>query len=276
MIDTGDCRVRETEVKLIICAEQPAAVIDQLATLDSIAGYQLGPVCSQTIHDWYLDTLAGALAAKRLALRIRDRSGRQQLTLKAGGGVTSTGAIERLEIERPASIAALREIVAAIASSGVKLRQLPTEQASIHDLARGIGLASIHEHTIDRCIRQIVSARQPVAQVLAELALDAVRCRFNNATYRLYEVEVEAKNESGEGLLVEIKTALMAHYGHTLRSWYHDKLMTALALRVLSHSGTPGSVYSTSEDLPPSVYDRIDAYLRSTTNLEVATLAAKP
>ncbi|MBW8055293.1 MAG: CYTH domain-containing protein [Nitrospira sp.] len=110
---------RETEVTLIAVGHRAAGVLSQIARLRRVGNYCLAPRPAQRIGDHYLDTPTGALAAKRLALRIRDIAHQQWLTLKGPAHVTAYHAIERLEIETPWSAAALQALVDELASFGL-------------------------------------------------------------------------------------------------------------------------------------------------------------
>ena len=60
----------EIEVKLT--ARDPA-VLDELARLESLAGYRLEPGPGLQLHDRYWDRPKRRLAARRVSLRIREQ-----------------------------------------------------------------------------------------------------------------------------------------------------------------------------------------------------------
>lgn len=249
---------------MIAVGHRAAGVLRQIARLRRVGNYCLAPRPAQRIGDHYLDTPTGALAAKRLALRIRDIAHQQWLTLKGPAHVTAYHAIERLEIETPWSAAALQALVDELASFGVRLRGARSTLCGdgALEVAASLGLAPIHQHITHRRLRDISLHQKDAHAVVAELALDTVLYRSDGAHYRHYEVEIEAKGEHSAQALQAIAQALMARYPAELRIWYHSKLATALALRALHATGDYVALHDRDAGMHVRAYEQVDRFLR--------------
>lgn len=251
---------RETEVTMIIWSARPQALLEQIGELESVGDYRFVPQGIKTIRDCYLDTADRALGARRLALRVREIDGRSWLALKGAPAVTAHHAIERLEIESPWPSAGARDILAELRLSGIGCPDITPVTAGKDALTSmtALGFIPIQEHTTRRDLRDVVPREARREHTLAELAIDFVVYRFENAEYRHRELEIESKDETNTTALGGISDALTTRYRPALRIWYHSKLATALALRALLEKGV---ISKRPGDMSPLAYDRIDAYL---------------
>ncbi|HET9292177.1 MAG TPA: CYTH domain-containing protein, partial [Actinomycetes bacterium] len=74
---------REVEGVLLVRADDQEAAGRRVAALETIDRFDLRPRPPQRLRDVYVDTADGALAAARVAFRVRELDGRPLLTLKA-------------------------------------------------------------------------------------------------------------------------------------------------------------------------------------------------
>lgn len=243
----------ETETKLVVCAEPPAALLDGLARLRGLADYSFSSPTRHRMLDRFLDTSDSALRARLLALRIRRTGKGERLTLKGPAQPAEHGALQRLEIERPWSLRALMEIRTVLATHGVSLPKPVTRDA--HAALRELGLSVVESYSVDRRRCGVLAGATPVA----ELALDTLTIELDGLELRFYEVEIEQKHRDGAVALGHIRAALLARYPHGLRPWCHSKFAVALALRALGGAGALPGIGS--GDAPPSLYDAIDRHL---------------
>lgn len=243
----------ETEAKLIVCAQTPAALLDGIARLRGLADYRFASPTRHSMLDRFLDTSEHSLGHRLLALRIRRTDQDERLTLKGPAQLNQHGALERLEIERPWSTPALAEIRAVLAAHGVHL-PAPAARDALAALPE-LGLRVVESYRVDRRRCDVLAAATPVA----ELALDTLKVELNGLELRFHEVEIEQKHPAGAAALTGIRAALLAHYPHGLRPWRHSKFGIALALRALATTGALTGI--SSGDAPPSLYDAIERHL---------------
>ncbi|MFQ6021717.1 MAG: CYTH domain-containing protein [Acidiferrobacterales bacterium] len=87
--------MREIEITMIVCGHKPQAVLEEICALEWIGRYRVLPRAANTIRDHYFDLPDNALRTQRLALRVREISGCQWLTLKGAARVTDLHAVRR-------------------------------------------------------------------------------------------------------------------------------------------------------------------------------------
>jgi len=281
---------QEIEATLIIYAENPLAVIGQIAGLTFLGSYRLLPQEPQAIHDLYFDTPEGALQTQKLALRVREiqpmkipapdrsrigRAGEHKLpiaetragrwlTLKGPSRPTDWGGMERLEIEAPWSEEALVRVTKALMDRGIGIlsQHQGFDYAHPLEVMTGLGLKVIQNRETRRQVRNIVSVGEEGSPVLAEMAIDTVVYHFGPQGVYHYEVEVEAKAESGSAVVKTVIESLVAMYGPALRRWDHDKLTTGQAIEKMLSEGALEGLLDGNGNLKPMAYDKIDAYLK--------------
>ena len=120
---------REVEGVLLVCADDQEAVGRKVMALQGVDRFELRPRPAQRIRDVYLDTGDGALAAARVAFRVRELDGEPLLTLKADP-VRSGLAAERLELEAPWSAGALGAALEELRRHGIELPDPPPPEGS--------------------------------------------------------------------------------------------------------------------------------------------------
>ena len=184
---------REIESTLLVCADDPAAVVTALAMITHINGYALQPLKPQRLNDIYFDTRDGRLGSARVGLRLRSVDGTWYVTLK-GPSHQSAGTADRGELELAWSKQAFEEIHHELSSYSIRLKDLEaTCEASdpIWCMQR-MGFVVVQNRDTERQRRAVVTSIN--TSPVAELAIDAVTFKLASDRVRLYAVEVELKD----------------------------------------------------------------------------------
>ncbi len=259
---------REIEAALIICAENPQAVVEQIAGMTSIGNYHLLPEDSSTLHDFYFDRPDGALQTREWALRLRESEAARWLALKGPSRPTSWGGgVERIEFEAPWSKDAVINVVKELTHSGIDI-PWPSQDFDYTRPSRimvRFGLEVVQERVNRRRLRYIVKSGDSDSNLtpLAELAVDSVVYCFGDRKVGYHEVEIEAKAEDGGATLIKtVMEDLVAMYAPTLRKWDHSKLVTGYAIERLLRAGALEGLLDVKGDLRPTAFDKICDYLK--------------
>jgi inorganic triphosphatase YgiF len=259
-------QAREVEGVLLVCADDQEAAGRRVAALEAVDRFDLRPRPAQRIRDIYVDTADGALAAARVAFRVRELDGRPLLTFKSAPVRTGLAA-ERLELEAPWSPAALRAVLDQLRRRGLKLPDhAPTAGTGepLADLA-ALGLRPTQRRENARTPRDVLDREQPDAGPVAELTIDDVTFLLPAGRARLLEVEVEAKGpgrlETVQALLGALATALP----DDLRPWPHGKLGTGRAVEKLLAAGELDGLLGPDGRVRPAAHDRISEFLLQNT-----------
>lgn len=248
-------RPLEIETALVVCSETPGDVLDAVAALRELAGFELRPRPDETIRDVYFDTPDGRVAAAGGALRAREVGGRTLLTIKWPSG--SAGARVELEEEWPGRA---WETLRAELGAELDLPATPPA-ADAAEALRLSGLEVVQERETRRRVRDVAP---PGGERLAELAVDSVAYRLPGGPVRLHEVEIEAKTADaavGEAAVATVAQALTADFRTALRPWPHGKLPTGRAVEELLAVGERDALVADDGSLLPGAYDAIAARL---------------
>lgn len=199
----------EVELKLTVVGDDPDAVLDQVAELNSIADLRLGPPETHRLHDLYWDFPDRSMRNQHLSLRLRQIDDRQVFTAK-GGTSSSDGLFRRYELEVPATPENWLGIRAALKSEGASLQD-GTErlEGDPADWIAAAGLAVTQDRTTRRTIRYAYDPAAP-DQPASELALDRTRFQFGTLTVDYWEIEIEQMDPDGSP--VELGVWLMARF----------------------------------------------------------------
>jgi hypothetical protein len=219
------------------------------------------------LHDRYLDTPDGQLAARHVALRLREIGQTRLLALKSGDEETD-GVSSRFELEAPWSGGALAAVLERLRWQGVDLPGAAAEDSASIDasgdpvaVCNAIGLHVVQDRHTRRQPRDVLPplASSPEDRI-AELAVDAVRYHLDDSRVRIFEVEVEAKGGGDAIGVARVLLALDQRFPGRLRAWPHSKLATGFALRDLlargeltSHLGPDGVLGDTGVDVVDAI-----------------------
>ena len=222
---------------LMIVSEDPRAIAQKIAMLDSIAGYRLSRQPTRVMRDVYFDTDDGRLKRRRVNLRIRRLDGGYWLTIKKSPRAFTLRRSEREELEIPWSESSLGRILKELASQSIELES-PTFAGESDPVAvlKSTGLLVIQDRETRREACDVFAEKGDQSP-LAELAVDSVQYNLKTQTVSLCEVEIEAKASVGRTVLERIQKALLERFGGDLRPWKLGKLMTGKAVGRLSEKG---------------------------------------
>ena len=269
MTDNPGSVPHEVEGTLLLLPPEPAGTAADVASLRLLGPYLLIPRETEELHDRYFDTEDRRLAAHRVALRVRASGDGFVITVKSGEDETD-GVSDRFELEAPWSESALQAAIERLRWQGIHVSLAAAgsnrsidERAPIATL-RGLGFDVVQDRRTTRRPRDVlepVGAGRP-GPPLAELAVDAVRYRFEGVPVRVFDVEVEAKG-AGPDLVGRVLRELAARYANRLRPWPHSKLATGFALRELSEEGDLGHHLGPTGVLEASGVEAVDALIRT-------------
>ena len=250
---------REVEGVLLVRADDQEAAGRRVAGLEAVDRFDLRPRPPQRIRDVYLDTGDGALAAARVAFRVRELDGRPLLTLKADP-VRSGLAAERLELEAPWSADAVLE---ELGRRGIELVDSPGGAGAGEPLAdlSGLGLHPTQVRDTTRTPRDVLERGREAAGPVAELTVDDVGYQLPTGSARLLEVEVEAKGQGGLETVQVLLAALAEGFPEALRPWPYGKLATGRAVEQLLAAGRLEGLLDPAGRIHPSAHDRLAEFL---------------
>jgi hypothetical protein len=281
---------REVEGALLVCADDQEAVGRKVMALQGVDRFELRPRPAQRIRDVYLDTGDGALAAARVAFRVRELDGEPLLTLKADP-VRSGLAAERLELEAPWSAGALGAALEELRRHGIELPDPPPPEGS-GEPRRGapVGREGSGEPRGGAPVGRVLGAGAPLADLgalglrptqtrettrtprdvhergraagpVAELTLDDVGYQLPAGTARLLEVEVEAKGPGGLEEVQALLEALAETFAGELKPWPYGKLVTGRAVERLLAAGRLEGQLDERQRIRPAAHDLLAEFL---------------
>ena len=257
---------REVEGVLLVCADDQEAAAGKVAGLEAVDRFELRPRPAQRIRDVYLDTADGALAAARVAFRVRELDGQRLLTLKADP-VRSGLAAERLELEAPWSAGALGTALEELRRRGIELPDPPDGAGTGEPLADlgGLGLRPTQTRETTRTPRDVLEGDDAAAGPVAELTVDDVGYRLPAGTARLLEVEVEAKGPGGMETVNDLLEALAAAFPDDLVPWPYGKLATGRAVEQLLADGRLDGLLDPAGRIRPAAHELLAEFLAENT-----------
>ncbi len=259
-------RAYESEATLIVCSSEPDVIAQQIAGIDSLAGFKLIPRSTLRMRDtYYLD-----LSDKpRHSVRTREVNGEILTALKGPGRKTEWGGVSRLEIEGPWSEPVLREIVNELRGKEYELPLSPAAFArtSAKDVMNMIGIQQVQDRETSRQVRDMETIEDPAAGRIAEMVVDSVVYHLPGYDIRHFEVEVEEKKSGYSDMMRVFLERLAEHYHPHLRPWAYNKLAVGMAIERLLPTGV------LQQDLGPGNMLTEPAYRKILENLE--TLQAR-
>jgi inorganic triphosphatase YgiF len=249
---------REVEGVLLVRADDQEAAARRVAGLEAVDRFLLRPRPALQIRDVYVDTGDGALAAARVAFRVRVLDGRPLLTLKSAPVRTGLAG-ERLELEAPWSAEALQTVLEELRRREVQLPNPPEGAGAGEPLAdlAALGLRPTQSRETTRIPRDVLERGDPDAGPVAEMSIDDVAFLLPAGTARLLEVEVEAKGPGGMETVQALLEALAAALPEDLRPWGYGKLGTGRAVERLLAAGELEGLLDEAGRVRPAAHDRL-------------------
>lgn len=248
----------EVEATLAVVSERPAEVAERIAELDGVGPYRFEWQGDEELRDVYLDTSAGELWGRDVALRLRQGGSGWRITLKGPARPASGGGVERSELEVEWSPAKLDRVLGTLRERGVELPAPPSDAGEDPvAVLRGLGLDVVQDRrTVRRSARVTAASAGGAGETLAWLALDTVSFRTaSGRSVRHREVEVEATPAAPDGLPGTVAGLLRRRLGDALRPWEHPKLATGAAVEELDPPAGPDG------SLRPAAYELLQREL---------------
>ena len=252
----------ETETTLVVASENPEEILSKIGEISSIHNYQLLPGGTLTLSDYYFDKPSGDFSSFNWALRIRQIGEHAWIAAKGPSRETSSGGLERAEIELAWSLEAFDELSNLLAQHGLFVSGSQEQRISEDplDALRDAGLIVIQKRQTVRVVRHIRSAEK--GRLLAELALDHVIYHIGSRALLHHEIEIESKAKEGRSAIRFLMQYLLGLYPAQLREWHYSKLATGRAIEMLLGEGHLGEVLD-NDYLRPGAYDLIEKHWRT-------------
>lgn len=279
----------ERETTLLIKTRAPLSIAESIRSLSEIGEYCLYSPYTINIYDVYIDTADALLRKGGFALRLRRAEPRGMnssaknpgdvhtntarsdapyrgtfLTLKGRTTKTSSGAIERIEIEEPASEESFSKVAKTLRTFKIHIPQLgaPIDWKNASSLVENLGLTVIQNRLNIRAVRKISLKEKAKPEALAELVVDKVEFQIAGSRLIHHEVEIEAITPTDRDVLHDVAKALKHMYKDILISWEHNKLATGKALEELTRTVPAKALIDSQGNVKPGTYDKIDMLLK--------------
>lgn len=253
---------REIEAKLLVLGWDRDGIRRQLTTAGAIPRFTLAKAREVELSDVYWDTAVHDVAQVGCALRLRRVARETSVALKGEARATELGRVERLEIERPWSLDALREIIGELALRG----GWPPDTGDVQSCStpdetlRRLGFRPFQSRRTHRIARDVFRDATPIP--VAELALDLVHYRVAGRDVRHHEIEVELVPPGSPEDVDDVAIGLLRVLGGDVRPWPYSKTATGAALERLIEAGRLGGAELGNDGLlAPRVYERIEELL---------------
>ncbi|MEJ2719330.1 MAG: CYTH domain-containing protein [Deltaproteobacteria bacterium] len=261
--ESGSRSQREEEVTLVVCSENPRAILEAISALTVIGDFRLHASDTLNVHDRYFDTADMSLWDRHVVLRLRQIESKRWITFKGPSRTDEDGFASRLEVEAEWSDHALTETLNQLAKSGIELplKANAGDRSDPLDLFNALGLVVVQDRETLRMVRNIVPLADDGALAAAQLVLDSVSYRFHEMNVRHSEVEIEALTSDGARVLKTLAENLRDRFGGALQRWNHSKLATGWAIENLWHDLDMAGCIKDGH-LLPAAYEQIDRFLR--------------
>ena len=223
----------EKEITLVAYNESAETISNHISKLNNISKYLLAAVKVEDIVDVSFDTSDKNLFQKHMSLRIRKINGRCLFTLKSNPVFDMSGTVKRDELELEWKPDSFDDLVDALIASGIKI---PCNYAFDFDWYKSmssLGMNVLQERHTKRLAKEIYCEQI----LVAELAIDEVKYRYEQGDVFHREIEIESKSTYGDSAISIISKHLVEKYPNTLWTWMLSKLELGMALQDLIMSG---------------------------------------
>lgn len=254
---------KEMEATLVVANDHPLDIMEEISARVTLGPYRLSIAGVLSLKDTYYDTPSRLLSTRGVALRTREHGPSQFFCIKQDEQVDERGTAVRDEIEMPWSRRCMDHIAHILHKHEADIIEAPSWRGSPRECLACLGLVAIQERETTRMTLAASLPGSPREGSLAELALDRVCYLIGRARILHHEVEIEAAAADAMGHIRDIMGLLSGRYGHALRPWRHNKLVTGFALEQLIaehriHPQSDSYVHLTGQD-----YDAIEAVLKN-------------
>jgi len=223
----------EKEITLVAYNESAETISNQISRLNNISKYLLAEAKVQDIVDVSFDTSDKNLFQNHMSLRIRKINGRCLFTLKSNPVFDMSGTVKRDELELEWKPDSFDDLVDALIASGIKF---PCNYAFDFDWYKSmnsLGMNVLQERHTKRLAKEIFCKQI----LIAELAIDEVKYRYEQGDVFHREIEIESKSIFGDSAISIISKHLVQKYPNALWTWMPSKLELGIALQDLIMSG---------------------------------------
>jgi inorganic triphosphatase YgiF len=117
----------EIETKLVVIADDPQALMDEIACRERMGGYLIKPLGVRNFTDTYYDTPDRTFTTRGVAVRTRDREGSVIFCIKGNERIREDGVALREELEMPWSARCIEHIERVMQNGPAGERKLLSE-----------------------------------------------------------------------------------------------------------------------------------------------------
>jgi len=246
----------EKEITLVIFSEESDIISDEIINLNELAGYLLTEPEFQDIRDISFDTADKSLLQHHMSLRIREINRKCLFTLKSNPEFDQSGVVKRNELELEWQSKSFDILIDALVKSGVELPENTAFDLDWYEGMGSLGMMILQERHTIRFVKNIICKEE----LLAELAVDEVKYKFQDGDIVHREIEIESKSAYGDSIISIISKHLMQRYPSDLSIWMPSKLELGLALQDLIESGNRDILEN--GEIGQKLYSKIDDYCK--------------
>lgn len=253
---------QEIETTLVVIHDDPADLMEGIASLRSLGGYRLAPGRSGTLRDTYYDTPSRLLSNRGIAVRTRMQGETTVFCIKQDERTDDAGATIREEIELPWSRQCIDYVAHILHKVSSGIHEVPSLMTSPGESLGCLGLLPIQARETVRLVLHARHPEGPTGEVVSEIALDRVCYSISSFRILHHEIEIEAASPDGLGAVMDLTGLLREHHAESLRPWRHNKLITGIALEQLIAEGRLPVMTGRFTSLNRAAYDEIELVLR--------------
>ena len=224
---------QEKEITLVVYKENADLISNQIAALDQITEYSLREPNIHHIIDVSFDTSDRNLFRNHMSLRIRSINRRCLFTLKSSPVFDMSGIVKRDELELDWHSDSFGSLTDALIKSGIELPRNYKFDSDWYKSMSSLGMNVLQERHTERRTKDVFLEQT----LVAELAIDEVKYKYEKVDILHKEIEIESKSTVGDSAILIISEYLVERYPDTLLIWMPSKLEFGLILNDLIQSG---------------------------------------
>ena len=224
---------QEKEITLVVYKENADLISNQIAALDQITEYTLKEPDIHHIIDVSFDTNDRNLFRNHMSLRIRSINRRCLFTLKSSPVFDMSGIVKRDELELDWHPDSFGNLIDALINSGIELPSNYKFDSDWYKSMSSLGMNVLQERHTERRTKDVFCEQT----LVAELAIDKVKYKYEKRDILHREIEIESKSTIGDSAILSISEYLVEKYPDTLLIWMPSKLEFGLILNDLIQSG---------------------------------------
>ena len=243
---------QEKEITLVVYKENADLISNQIAALDQITEYSLREPNIHHIIDVSFDTSDRNLFRNHMSLRIRSINRRCLFTLKSSPVFDMSGIVKRDELELDWHSDSFGSLTDALIKSGIELPRNYKFDSDWYKSMSSLGMNVLQERHTERRTKDVFLEQT----LVAELAIDEVKYKYEKVDILHKEIEIESKSTVGDSAILIISEYLVERYPDTLLIWMPSKLEFGLILNDLIQSGNQEII--NNHKISPELYRDLD------------------